>query len=99
MFQISISNSTQNIDELFEFINYDTFIEFFYKTLPVNDDNQYEVEFVIDESLITFDEYINFIEILFNEPFDNPDNCETVEELGQWLKAYRYLAIIDDHFS
>lgn len=90
MHKIKILNLNKNNSFLFD--NYKEFLSnFIYYKI-----NKVEIDFVLDENIIEFDELCEFISVLFDEPFDNPDKCTSVDELISWLKAIQFISLLED---
>lgn len=59
----------------------------------------HQIEFIIDEDLITFDELIAFLGVLFEKPFKNKDQCKTKEDLIEWVKDFQFMCTLDSEIS
>lgn len=93
---IYTSNKKNKIRESLEYSDMSEFIvqfTVFRKAFP--DD----IDFILDEDIITFEELEAFFSILFEKPFQNEDNCKTKEELIEWMKAFQFMCMLDEEIS
>jgi hypothetical protein len=94
MHKIQISYS----DEEQETIEYESF-EAFVTNYLACDIEKHQVEIVLDEKIISFHECCIFIEIMIGMEFNNPDNCQTVDDLLEWLRALQFISFLDDEIT
>jgi hypothetical protein len=55
------------------------------------------LRYSVSDDLLTLDEYISFLKLF--GPFSNIENCETIEELNEWIMRGRYLMTVEEAFK
>ena len=91
--QILLSNNeTQTLE-------YEDFSVFIVKYSMFKVTHSEFIDVVIDEDLINIFELKMFLSELLGQTFTNPDNCNTVEELLEWTKAFQFISFLDEEIG
>lgn len=80
-------------------LNFPDFPDFVYHYHILRDTHLDVMDFVLDEDSLELEEFSYFLSILFDRPFENKDNCKTIEELIEWAKSFQFLSFLDEEIS